>query len=65
MRVSPYFVLRHARPSLDSLHAHVKADTPLFVDPIALRGLDTVWGAECRAKHFRQFLSIHGESVVS
>lgn len=65
MRVSRYFVLRDAQPSLDRLHAHVDTDTPLLVNPNALRGLDIVWGAECRAKHYRHFPSIREESAVS
>jgi hypothetical protein len=54
MRVSEHFALGRAQPSLDFVDVHVDTDTAIFVDPNALRGLDTVWGAECRSllQHF-------------
>lgn len=54
MRVSQVFALGRTQPSLDFVDVHVDGDTPIFVDPNALRGLDTVWGAECRSliQHF-------------
>jgi len=54
MRVSQAFALGRDQPTLDFVDVHVDADTAIFVDPNALRGLDTVWGAECRSllQHF-------------
>lgn len=54
MRVSQVFGLDRTQPSLDFVDVHVDTDTAIFVDPIALRGLDTTWGAECRSllQHF-------------
>jgi hypothetical protein len=39
---------------LDFVDVHVDTDTAIFVDPNALRGFDTCWGAECRSllQHF-------------
>jgi hypothetical protein len=54
MRVSQVFKLGRDQPTLDFVDVHVDADTAIFVDPNALRGLDTDWGAECRSllQHF-------------
>lgn len=54
MRVSQVFGLGRTQPSLDFVDVHVDTDTAIFVDPNALRGLDTTWGAECRSllQHF-------------
>lgn len=56
MRVSEHFHLGRTQPSLDFVDIHVDTDTPVFVDPNAIRGLDTLWGAECRSllQHFFQ-----------
>lgn len=56
MRVSECFKLGRTQPSLDFVDVHVDTDTPVFVDPNAIRGLDTTWGAECRSllQHFFQ-----------
>jgi hypothetical protein len=54
VRVSQVFGIGKSQPSLDFVDVHVDTDTAIFVDPSALRGLDTVWGAECRSllQHF-------------
>lgn len=54
MRVSQVFGLARTQPTLDFVDVHVDGDTAIFVDPNALRGLETVWGAECRSllQHF-------------
>lgn len=54
MRVSQVFGLGRTQPSMDFVDVHVDTDTAIFVDPNALRGLDTTWGAECRSllQHF-------------
>lgn len=64
MRVSQCSVLRRARPSLDLVHAHADTDTPLFEDRDTLRGVNIVWGAECRAQRLLQFPSIREERAV-
>ena len=48
MRVSEYFDLGLQQPELDFVDIDVAGDVLLFVDPRALRLLDTGWGAECR-----------------
>lgn len=54
MRVSEKFSLGRTQPSLDFVDVRIDGDTAIFVDPNALRGLDTVWGSECRSllQHF-------------
>lgn len=47
MRVSEFFALGRTQPSLDFVDVHIDTDTAIFVDPNALRGLETLWGAEC------------------
>jgi hypothetical protein len=49
MRVSEYFGLGRTQPTLDFVDVHVDTDTPVFVDPSAIRGLETAWGTECRS----------------
>lgn len=47
MRVSEYYSLGATQPSLEFLDVDIDADTRVFVDPFALRYLDTDWGNEC------------------
>lgn len=47
MRVSDVFELGMGQASLDFVNVRVDADTHLFVDPRALRLLQTEWGGEC------------------
>ncbi len=47
MRVSEYFQLGRAQPTLDFVDVDVFGDLPVFVDPRALRLLPNEWGAEC------------------
>lgn len=56
MRVSEHYHLGRTQPSLDFVDIRLDTDTPVFVDPNAIRGLDTLWGAECRSllQHFFQ-----------
>jgi len=65
MRVSQFFNLHRDQPTLDFVDVHVDGDTAIFVDPNALRALDTVWGAECRSllQHFfDHVLDLMGQS---
>lgn len=48
MRVSEYYTLGLAQPSLDFVDVRLDTDVPLFIDPTALNLLDTEWGAKCR-----------------
>jgi hypothetical protein len=54
MRVSKHFGLERTQPSLDFVDVRLDTDTPVFIDPNAIRGLETFWGAECRSllQHF-------------
>lgn len=48
MRVSEYYSLGLAQPSLDFVDVRLDTDVPLFIDPTALNLLYTDWGAKCR-----------------
>lgn len=58
MRVSKYFTLGRTQPTLDFVDVRVDTDTAIFVDPNAIRALETTWGAECRSllQHFFQHI---------
>jgi hypothetical protein len=49
MRISEYYNLGITQPSLDFVDVDVVGDVPVFIDPRALRLLDTEWGAESRS----------------
>lgn len=47
MLVSRYFKLGRNQATLDFLDVHIDRDIPVFVDPAALRSLQTDWGQHC------------------
>jgi len=47
MRVSEYFKLNKTQPYLDFVDIRLDTDTEVFVDPSALRQLNSPWGHEC------------------
>jgi hypothetical protein len=47
MRVSEYFRLNRHQGELDFVDVDIRGDTPVYVDPRALRLLTTDWGQEC------------------
>src|SRR5262245_50355507 len=47
MRVSDYYNLGRTQPSLDFVDVDIFTDTPIFVDPRALKLLPSRWGDEC------------------
>jgi hypothetical protein len=47
MRVSEHYQLARAQPALDFVDVDVYGDVAVFVDPRALRLLNTEWGDEC------------------
>lgn len=49
MRVSEYFQLGRNQAELDFVDVDTYGDVPLYVDPRALRLLNTAWGKECVA----------------
>jgi len=49
MRVSEYYNLNRTQAELDFVDVDVFGDVRVFVDPRALRLLDSEWGAECRS----------------
>ena len=49
MRVSEYFKLGRSQPSLDFVEVDVRNDTKVFVDPRAIRLLQSPWAGECVA----------------
>ncbi len=54
MRVSEHFNLGRTQPSLDFVDVDVDGDVAVFVDPRALRLLNTEWADECvsMVQHF-------------
>lgn len=49
MRVSSYYHLGVTQPTLDFVDVDITGDVRFFVDPTALLGLRSPWGAECVA----------------
>ncbi|MEK7632372.1 MAG: hypothetical protein AAB473_01115 [Patescibacteria group bacterium] len=47
MRISEHFSLGRSQPTLDFVDVDVVNDTPLFVDPLSLKLLSSVWASEC------------------
>lgn len=47
MRVSRYFKLGRDQSTLDFIDVPIDGDIPVFIDPEALRSLDTRWGHDC------------------
>jgi len=47
MLVSKCFKLGRNQATLDFLDVHIDKDIPVFIDPVALRTLDTDWGHHC------------------
>jgi hypothetical protein len=48
MRISEYFHLNRTQAELDFVDVDTIGDVRVFVDPRALRLLESVWGAQCR-----------------
>ena len=48
-RISEHFALGVSQPQLDFVDVDLATDTEVYVDPHAIRGLRTQWGAECAA----------------
>jgi len=46
-RVSDLFALGRTQPTLEFIDVDTHGDTRLFIDPSALKNLDSVWGDEC------------------
>ncbi|XHS79804.1 hypothetical protein ACFJGW_07440 [Burkholderiaceae bacterium UC74_6] len=49
MRVSQFFGLGKTQPYLDFVDVRLDTDIPVFIDPSALRGLQSQWGHDCLA----------------
>lgn len=64
MRVSRLFNLGRTQPSLDFVDVDVDGDLRLFVDPRALRLLQTEWAAECVSLIQNFFRRVLGEIQV-
>jgi hypothetical protein len=47
MKVSKYFKLSRTQPYLDFVDVRLDTDIEVFVDPSAIRGLQSAWGNEC------------------
>lgn len=47
MKVSEHYGLHRRQPELEFVDVELERDTPLFVDPRALRLLDSEWAEEC------------------
>lgn len=63
--VSEHYALRRTQPSLDFVDVPIDGDVRVFVDPRALRLLQSEWAAECMSlvqSFFRAVLAaIHDE----
>lgn len=49
MRVSEYFDLKKTQPFLDFVDVRLDTDVKVFIDPIALKSLESSWGHECNS----------------
>lgn len=49
MHVSEYFNLGRTQPSLDFVDVHTTDDVTVFIDPRAIRMLDSEWSRDCQA----------------
>lgn len=47
MRISEYYKVGRSQPTLDFVDVDISGDTPVFIDPRALRLLPSNWGDEC------------------
>lgn len=47
MRISKHYKLGRTQPTLDFVDIDISGDTPVFIDPRALRLLPSNWGDEC------------------
>jgi hypothetical protein len=56
MRVSQYYKLKRTQAELDFVDVDVAGDTPLFIDPQAIRQLPDDWGHEC-VRYMQDFFS--------
>ena len=59
MRVSEFYDLGRTQPTLDFVDVDIREDTPVFVDPRALRLLRSHWAEECTSlvqNFFREVL---------
>src|SRR4051812_45873486 len=46
MRVSQYYKLKRTQAELDFVDVDIRGDTPLFLDPTAIRNLSSDWAHE-------------------
>jgi len=58
MRISEYYKLDRTQPYLDFVDVYLNTDIPVFVNPAAIRGLNSTWGSECVSllQHFFESL---------
>lgn len=58
MRVSDFFGLQRTQPYLDFVDVRLDTDVPVFVDPSAIRTLESPWGHDCTSliQHFFETL---------
>jgi len=47
MRVSEYYHLGRTQPSLDFVDIDIENDTPVYIDPSAIKKLSDEWASEC------------------
>ncbi|MCC8997411.1 MAG: hypothetical protein LM517_10285 [Nitrosomonas sp.] len=58
MRVSEYFGLGKTQPYLDFVDVRLDTDIEVFIDPTALRALNSTWGQECASMIQHYFESV-------
>lgn len=56
MRVSQHYKLGRTQAELDFVDVDIRGDTPLFIDPQAIRQLPDEWGHEC-VRYVQDFFS--------
>jgi hypothetical protein len=47
VRVSEHFCLQRGQPFLDFVDVRIDTDIPVFVNPAAIRSLNSQWGSDC------------------
>lgn len=64
MRVSQFYDLGQTQPALEFVDVDIQADTRVYVDPRALRSIDSDWAHEC-VSLLQSFFSAVLDSIQS
>jgi len=58
MRISDYYKLKRTQPNLDFVDVDINRDLPVFIDPHAIRFMDSAWTQECVANIQNYFKTV-------